>query len=55
MRASAEKYIEKAGGLRTEAEEAAGGERFEEAIDLLEQSTKELIRAIRSAGVYIPG
>ena len=55
MRASAEKYIEKAGGLRTEAEEAAGRERFEEAIELLEQSTKELIRAIRSAGVYIPG
>jgi len=55
MRASAEKYIEKASGLRTEAEEAAGRKRFEEAIGLLEQSTKELIRAIRSAGVYIPG
>lgn len=55
MRASADKYIEKANGLRVEAEEAAGRKQFEEAIDLLEQSTKELIRAIRSAGVYIPG
>lgn len=55
MRASAEKFIGKAAELRNQAEDAAGKKQYEQAIDLLEQSTKELIRAIRSAGVYIPG
>ncbi len=41
--------------LRLEAEAAAAAEKFEQAIELLEQSTKQLVRAIRSAGVYIPG
>jgi hypothetical protein len=55
MRASAEKFIGEAEDLRSQAEAAAGKEKYEEAIGLLERSTKELIRAIRSAGVYIPG
>jgi tetratricopeptide (TPR) repeat protein len=55
MRATAEGFIDKASGLRTDAEDAAAKNNFEEAIELLEESTKELIRAIRSAGVYIPG
>ena len=55
MRASAEKFIANAKALRSEAEGIAVGGQFEEAIGLLEKSTKELIRAIRSAGVYIPG
>jgi hypothetical protein len=55
MRASAEKFIGNARELRSQAEGKAGKKQFEEAIGLLEQSTKELIRAIRSAGVYIPG
>lgn len=55
MRATAETFISKAVSLRADAESAAGKERYEEAIELLEESTKELIRAIRSAGVYIPG
>ncbi len=55
MRASAEKLIGNAEELRSEAESVAGSKQFERAIELLEQSTKELIRAIRSAGVYIPG
>lgn len=55
MRATAEKFIGNAEGLRSEAEGVAGNKDFERAIELLEQSTKELIRAIRSAGVYIPG
>ena len=55
MRATAEKLISNAEELRGKAEAAAGKQRYEEAIELLEQSTKELIRAIRSAGVYIPG
>jgi len=55
MRASAEKFIVNAGELRSQAEDSAGKKQFEQAIELLEKSTKELIRAIRSAGVYIPG
>lgn len=55
MRASAEKFIGQAEELRSQAESAADKKKFEDAIGLLEQSTKELIRAIRSAGVYIPG
>jgi tetratricopeptide (TPR) repeat protein len=55
MRATAEAFISKAMALRADAESAAAKEKYEEAIGLLEGSTKELIRAIRSAGVYIPG
>jgi hypothetical protein len=55
MRKTADGFIAKAGELRKQAEEAAGKKKFEEAIRLLEDSTKEFIRAIRSAGVYIPG
>ncbi len=55
MRATAEKLISNAEELRGKAEAAADKQRYEEAIELLEQSTKELIRAMRSAGIYIPG
>lgn len=55
MRATAEGFIETATSLRADAESAAAKDKYEEAIELLEMSTKELIRAIRSAGVYIPG
>lgn len=55
MRASAEKFIGNAEELRSRAEKAADKQQFEDAIGLLEESTKELIRAIRSAGIYIPG
>jgi tetratricopeptide (TPR) repeat protein len=55
MRATAEGFIDTALALRTDAENAAEKKKYEEAIELLEKSTKELIRAIRSAGVYIPG
>ncbi len=55
MRKTADGFIAKAGELRQQAEQAAGKKKFEEAIRLLEDSTKEFIRAIRSAGVYIPG
>jgi phenylalanyl-tRNA synthetase alpha subunit len=55
MRKTADEFIAKAGDLRKQAEDAAGKMEFEDAIRLLEESTKEFIRAIRSAGVYIPG
>jgi hypothetical protein len=48
-------YLEKARALRAQAEEAAGRKDFEAAIKLLEDSTSEVVRAIRNAGIYIPG
>ena len=50
----ARKVIE-ADKLRAQAESYAAQDAYEQAIELLEQSTKELVRAIRSAGIYIPG
>ena len=55
MRKTADGFIAEAGELRKQAEKAAGKKKFDEAIGLLEASTKNFIRAIRSAGVYIPG
>ena len=55
MRPTADAFRDKASNLREQAEAAASAAEFDAAIDLLEQSTRELIRAIRSAGVYIPG
>lgn len=50
-----QKYIDKAAALRVDAEAMATKKDFEAGIQLLEESTKELVRAIRGAGVYIPG
>ncbi len=48
-------FMDKAHELRRQAEaEAARGE-FEAGIRALEASTAELVRAIRAAGIYIPG
>jgi len=41
--------------LRKAAEEQAARREFDAAIKTLEESTRELVRAIRAAGVYIPG
>jgi len=49
------KFIESSNSLRRKAEAQAEKKEFEAAIRTLEQSTKELVRAIRGAGVYIPG
>ena len=48
-------YVERADALRAQAERQAGAGDYAGAVATLEQSTKELVRAIRSAGVYIPG
>lgn len=48
-------YLEKANALRAKAEQEAGSGDHDAAVNTLELSTKELVRAIRSAGVYIPG
>ena len=47
--------IERAAALRGEADGAARSGDYGAAIRILEDSTRELVRAIRSAGVYIPG
>lgn len=47
--------LQKAGELRAQAEKQAGEGDFDAAIKLLEESTQQVIRAIRMAGIYIPG
>lgn len=49
------RYLEKAKVLRAQAEAAAGRKDFAAGIKLLEESTAEVVRAIRNAGIYIPG
>ncbi len=48
-------YVSEARILRQQAENFASQNSHEQAIELLEQSTRQLVRAIRSAGIYIPG
>jgi hypothetical protein len=48
-------FVNKAREQRAAAEAAATRKDFLQAIQLLEESTNELVRAIRNAGVYIPG
>lgn len=55
INAMVNRYLEKARALRTQAEQAAGRNDFATGIKLLEESTKEVVRAIRNAGIYIPG
>jgi tetratricopeptide (TPR) repeat protein len=50
-----QQFMDKAKRLREQAEQQAAKGAYEEAIHTLEQSTKEIVRAIRSAGIYIPG
>ena len=50
-----DKFMAKAKVLRQKADEQAKNGEYETAITTLEQSTKEIVRAIRSAGVFIPG
>ena len=52
---SAKGAVDEAARLRTAAEQAAARSDHDGAIKLLEDSTRALVRAIRSAGVYIPG
>lgn len=48
-------FIEKANALRAQAEAAINGKDYTTGVKLLEESTTELVRAIRGAGIYIPG
>jgi hypothetical protein len=49
------RFVSRSDELRREAESQADAGKYEAAIESLEKSTKELVRAIRSAGIYIPG
>jgi hypothetical protein len=53
--AAVEKTMAESGRLRQQAEAEAARKDHEAAIKTLEASTRELVKAIRSAGVYIPG
>lgn len=48
-------FVTKAKELRAAAEAAAARRDHAQAVKLLEDSTVELVRAIRNAGIYIPG
>lgn len=48
-------FVTKAKELRSSAEAAAAKRDHAQAVKLLEESTVELVRAIRNAGIYIPG
>lgn len=48
-------FLAKAKELRSAAEASAARKNFDDAVKQLEDSTVELVRAIRNAGVYIPG
>jgi len=48
-------FLSKAAELRLQADAAASRKDFAEGVKLLEDSTTELVRAIRNAGIYIPG
>ena len=49
------KHLDKANKLRAKAESQAKAGDHNRAVSTMERSTKEILRAIRSAGVYIPG
>ncbi len=48
-------HMQEAGSLRSKAEQQAGRGEYDSAIRTLEKSTREIVQAIRSAGIYIPG
>ncbi len=50
-----QRFIDQASELRQDADHQAASGDYEAAIETLEESTQNLVRAIRAAGVYIPG
>lgn len=48
-------FLSKSAEFRLKADAAASRKDYAEAVKLLEESTAELVRAIRNAGIYIPG
>lgn len=50
-----QKFVEESAKLREQAEKVAGKGDHAEGIRLMEESTAQLVRAIRASGIYIPG
>jgi len=48
-------FLDKSISLRLQAEQQAHTTQYKSAIKILEKSTQQIIRAIRVAGIYIPG
>lgn len=48
-------FIEAAANRRAAAESQATDRKFEDAVALLDASTREYVKALRAAGIYIPG
>jgi hypothetical protein len=48
-------HVDQAAALRAAAEASAARAEHTQAIQQLEASTRELVRAIRAGGLYIPG
>lgn len=48
-------FLDSAASLRRDAETAASRGEYAAGIETLERATSELVKAIRSAGIYIPG
>jgi len=55
LRKAVEKRVESAQRMRVEAEQQAARGDYDAALKSIDESTRELVRAIRTAGVYIPG
>lgn len=53
--ANLQKFLQDAQALRGQAEKEAAAGKYEAAVQSLESSTTELVRALRRAGIYIPG
>lgn len=54
-RARVTPHLEAAADKRANADGSASEKNFDEAIELMEASTREYVRALRLAGVYVPG
>lgn len=54
-KARAKKFLDKAAALRKKAEDYATNGDYEKAVKTCEESTKQIVRAIRSSGFFIPG
>ncbi|UCD68716.1 MAG: hypothetical protein JSW48_00975 [Betaproteobacteria bacterium] len=50
-----QKFLQDAQTFRSRAEKEAAAGKYEAAVRFLESSTTELVRALRRAGIYIPG
>ena len=54
-RERAQKFLDKAEGLKQKALESAQKGDYDKAVENFEASTRQIIQAIRSSGLYIPG